>query len=310
MPSRMVREGLLDSDPVRQAGELAEVLFTRLMLVADDYGRFDGRVTVICRRCWPLGGPVEADVSQRLASLVREGLVTMYEVGGKPFIYLPKFRQRLRVKNPSKYPDPPEESAEREQPTDERQSHDSHPPDACALEARSEKREAKEEAQRASGHEPASDPDSAGNRGAAALESLRAKALTLEEAKIPGGDETPAAILASVLKANSCKGNAFHPLVVEWARDRITVDRLKEAIAKARQRPGKETGIIGAEYLDTILRDETKPAAQVHAEKAMKAAAHSTEKAQRQIAEQRAMADAAAPMPEALRALLPKAAVG
>jgi len=137
-------------------------------------------------------------------------------------------------------------------------------------------------------------PDSAGSRGAAALEALK-----LSEARIPGGDETPAAILASVLKANGLRGNAFHPAVVEWARDRISVDRLKDAIAKARQRPGKEKGVFGPEYLTPILYDETKPAAQVHAEKASDASRKSIEKAQRIIAEQRSRD--VAPMPEHLR---------
>lgn len=83
---------------------------------------------------------------------------------------------------------------------------------------------------------------------------------TLEQqGRIPGGDGTPAAELAAVLKANSCRGNAFNPLVIEWAMKGITVERLKDAIAKARQRPGKESALIGPEYLNPILADEGKP---------------------------------------------------
>lgn len=106
MPNRIIREGLLDSEPLRAAGELAEVLFTRLMLVADDFGRFDGRVTVICRRCWPNGGPDEVDVLERLTKLIEHKLVIAYEVEGKPFIYIPKFKQRTRTAK-SKFPEPP-----------------------------------------------------------------------------------------------------------------------------------------------------------------------------------------------------------
>lgn len=104
-------------------------------------------------------------------------------------------------------------------------------------------------------------PDSAGSRGAAALEELKTKALTLDEAKIPGGPQTAAGVLASVLKANNCRGNAFHPTVIEWAMLGITVDRLKAAIAKARQRPGKEhPASIDCSYLDPIVREDEKPA--------------------------------------------------
>jgi uncharacterized protein YdaU (DUF1376 family) len=143
------------------------------------------------------------------------------------------------------------------------------------------------------------DFDSAGTVGDAALEGL--KALSLQEAKIDGGPETPAAILASVLKANGLRGNAFHPAIVEWARTGITVEKLKDAIAKARQRPGKERGVFGPEYLSPILYDESKPAAQYHAEKASNDAAKNLAKAQRQLDEQRERARAAAPMPEHLR---------
>lgn len=137
-------------------------------------------------------------------------------------------------------------------------------------------------------------PESAASRGAAALQDLRAGA------KIDGGAESPAAVLAMVLRENNLRGNAFHPLVVEWSREGITVERLKAAITKARSRPGKETGTFGPEYLDPILHDESKPAAQVHAEKASQAAAKSVEKAQRQIAEQRALPEPS-PVPEHLR---------
>lgn len=96
--------------------------------------------------------------------------------------------------------------------------------------------------------------------GAAAVAELKAKALTLDQAKIEGGEDTPAAVLASVLNANGIKGNSFHPCVVDWARDGITVDRLKQAIATARQRPGKDApGAIRIEYLDPIVHDDEKP---------------------------------------------------
>lgn len=139
--------------------------------------------------------------------------------------------------------------------------------------------------------------DSAGTFGAAALESLRPTASP--RGRIEGGADTRAAELAGILKANGLRGNSFHPLVVEWSREGIDGEKLKAAIAKARQRPGKEAGVFGPEYLDPILHDETKPAAEVHAEKASVAAAKSEAKAKRQVEEQRGWK--AAPMPEHLR---------
>lgn len=138
MPNRILREALLDSDPVAAAGELAEVLFCRLLLVADDLGRFDGRVTVISRRCWPLGGPGEEAVAERLGSLVRNGVIVRYEVEGKPFIVIPKFKQRTR-QTTSKFPAPPPECMpDDSQPSDVWQTGDLHPRTEAEAEAYSE----------------------------------------------------------------------------------------------------------------------------------------------------------------------------
>lgn len=122
MPSRYIRDGLLDSERLARAGELAEVLFVRLMLVADDYGRFDGRITVMCRKCWPIGDestPSELDIIDRLAALDREGLIRAYEVDGKPYILIPRFRQRTRAQR-SKYPDPPSPEQVKDSPLPDR----------------------------------------------------------------------------------------------------------------------------------------------------------------------------------------------
>lgn len=109
MPSRYIRADYLDSEIVGMASEAGEVTFLRLMLVADDFGRFDGRLTVICRKCWPLGldkDPKADEIEKRLQHLEHTGLIVRYEVDGKPFIFIPKFKQRTRA-NKSKYPDPP-----------------------------------------------------------------------------------------------------------------------------------------------------------------------------------------------------------
>lgn len=110
MPDRYLRTGLLSSERIAAAGEPAEILFTRLLLVIDDFARYDGRLTVICRACWPGGfdtDPKPDEVRQRLDSLIAHKAVVAYEVGGKPFIYIPNFKQRTRAKK-SKWPAPPQ----------------------------------------------------------------------------------------------------------------------------------------------------------------------------------------------------------
>jgi uncharacterized protein YdaU (DUF1376 family) len=80
--------------------------------------------------------------------------------------------------------------------------------------------------------------------------------LALAEAKL--NPDTPAAILAAVCVANSIRATAFHPLVVQWASEGVTIERLKSAIATAKQRKGDAS--IPIAYLDPILGDDSKPA--------------------------------------------------
>lgn len=114
MPNRYIREGWLDSDKTRAVGEAAEVMLLRLLLVADDFARFDGRPTVIQRRCWPAGNdepglpaPAVEEIVRRIAILADKRLVVPYQVDGKPYLYIPNFQQRTRATK-SKFPPPPE----------------------------------------------------------------------------------------------------------------------------------------------------------------------------------------------------------
>ena len=123
MPNRILREGFLDDELVSSVSEGAETLFARLLLVVDDYGRFDGRPEFIRVKCYPLlvgdddlARIGKRDVSvkaitARLRELARKDaagncLVTPYRFKGKPYIQLNNFKQRLRLMH-SKWPEPP-----------------------------------------------------------------------------------------------------------------------------------------------------------------------------------------------------------
>lgn len=104
MPNRMLREGLLDSDAVGQVSPGAEMLFVRLMLLADDFGRYDGRVSVICRRAFVNRRSIDEPMTDGwLAELVAAGLVALYGVPARPYLQIDNFRQRTRAQV-SKYP--------------------------------------------------------------------------------------------------------------------------------------------------------------------------------------------------------------
>lgn len=104
MPNRILREGIVDSDAVGAVSIGAECLFLRLVVLADDFGRFDGRVTVVCRRAFVNRRSVDEHMTgEWLTELHEAGLIALYDVGGKPFMEILNFRQRTRA-NGSKYP--------------------------------------------------------------------------------------------------------------------------------------------------------------------------------------------------------------
>lgn len=113
MPNRIVREGIITSDRVNQLDWPAEVLYRRLLNVVDDFGRYDGRLTVIRAACYPLclDRIREADLQRWITACVKAGLVRLYDSGGKPYIQIEDFRQQIRAKE-SKYPAPCEPAAQ------------------------------------------------------------------------------------------------------------------------------------------------------------------------------------------------------
>lgn len=123
MPNRVLREGALDSEHLGAIDEGSELLFYKLLNIVDDYGRYDGRVSVIRARAFPLrldpdkpGFISESETDRRLNELARPvkidgekgpfGLIGRYEVAGKPYIVVHNFRQRQRAEI-SRFPEPP-----------------------------------------------------------------------------------------------------------------------------------------------------------------------------------------------------------
>jgi hypothetical protein len=108
MPNRIIKESICTSDSIAELNWFEEVLFYRLIVSCDDFGRFDGRVAVIKNRLFPLKDTVTAKaVETAIDKLVRVGLVTLYMFEGKPYLHLPTWErhQSIRAKK-SKYPAP------------------------------------------------------------------------------------------------------------------------------------------------------------------------------------------------------------
>jgi len=107
MPERIIRPTILTSDRINSVSWAAEVFYRRLMSVVDDYGRFDGRESILRAALYPLKlhQVSDSDVSKWMSVCSEAGLVRVYSVDSKPYVQMERFAQRLRATT-SKYPAP------------------------------------------------------------------------------------------------------------------------------------------------------------------------------------------------------------
>lgn len=107
MPNRIIKESICRSESINSLTAFEENLFIRLIVVCDDYGRFDGRAAIIKGSCYPLKDIRINQIEKALDKLSTAGMVKMYEVQGKPYLQLTAWErhQQIRAKN-SKYPSP------------------------------------------------------------------------------------------------------------------------------------------------------------------------------------------------------------
>lgn len=110
MPNRIIKETICTSDNVDGLSWFQEVVFYRLMVQCDDFGRMDARPAILKARMFPLKenvtvGEIEAAVDK----LHEAELIDLYIVNGKPFLQMRTWEkhQRIRAKI-SKHPSPEE----------------------------------------------------------------------------------------------------------------------------------------------------------------------------------------------------------
>jgi hypothetical protein len=109
MPNRILKESIRRSDTIDQLTAAEEVFFYRLLTACDDFGRFDGRAAILRAELFPLrvDSVTTATVQGWLETLVRVGLVMLYENNGKQYLQIVTWREHQQVRaDKSKYPDP------------------------------------------------------------------------------------------------------------------------------------------------------------------------------------------------------------
>jgi hypothetical protein len=109
MPNRIFKESICTSEDIAQLAPMEEIFFYRLIVNCDDYGRQDGRPSVLRARCFPLllSKVSDAMVSGYLHKLAAVGMVRTYQAGGKDFVQVCSWdkHQQIRAKY-SKFPAP------------------------------------------------------------------------------------------------------------------------------------------------------------------------------------------------------------
>ena len=109
MPNRIIKETICTNEQIDQLSPFEETFFYRLIVNADDYGRMDGRPSILRARLFPLKSLRDDQIEKALCTLSTVELVRLYNVHGKPFVSLTGWErnQSIRAKK-SKYPSPEE----------------------------------------------------------------------------------------------------------------------------------------------------------------------------------------------------------
>jgi len=105
MPTRMIRAELLDSERYWNCSAEARCLYISILLCADDTARCQGSEYYLRTRCLANSVPASR-IPKLITELVDEDLIRLYQCGGAQYVFVPRFRQRLRYVN-SRYPSPP-----------------------------------------------------------------------------------------------------------------------------------------------------------------------------------------------------------
>lgn len=88
MPNRIIKQSICTSESMARLTWFEQILFIRLLVSADDYGRFDARPAIIRGALFPLDSVTTKAVEDGLHKLSTQGMISLYEVGGKPFLEL------------------------------------------------------------------------------------------------------------------------------------------------------------------------------------------------------------------------------
>lgn len=106
MPIRFLKPGLAASDKWNALPWREQSLYVRLITWVDDYGRFEANPILVRSHSFPTRDDVSAKETGLMLELLHdEGLITLYEKGGKRYGQMENWTERVRSKF-ERYPNP------------------------------------------------------------------------------------------------------------------------------------------------------------------------------------------------------------
>jgi hypothetical protein len=110
MPNRIIKDSVRQDERIDRLNWFEEVVFYRLIVTVDDFGCYDGRISVLKNTLFPAKDNVtKKAVEDAISKLASVGLLCRYTVNGKPYVSFPKWERHQRIRNKvRKYPEPPD----------------------------------------------------------------------------------------------------------------------------------------------------------------------------------------------------------
>ncbi len=107
MPQRFLRPDIRTSERWNETSFGAQSLYVGLMTLVDDFGRYDGRAKLIHGEVFILRSDVKPQQTAAwLNELHERDLIQLFDIGGKMFLQVSRWKERSRSET-SRFPDPP-----------------------------------------------------------------------------------------------------------------------------------------------------------------------------------------------------------
>lgn len=111
--ARTIKPEFFTSADVRALPIPARMTFIGLLLYVDDYGNESADAALVKAAIWPTDTKVTvATVEQHMGLLADHGMVTFYQVEGRPYLRITNWEKHQRVDRPSRSHIPPDPTRE------------------------------------------------------------------------------------------------------------------------------------------------------------------------------------------------------